>query len=165
MSGITFECRKCGTCCRNLIEDVNGMKAGLVLTVKEISLFPSEMVSPKLAIGFEKPEKTILNQLNVNDCPFITESNDCRIYDKRPLVCRQFPYKSEGFASAKCPVFFNVARGTDIEFSLIEIEAKEKMVRHTNNRIKKCRGERLRGWFFDLRTNQWVATDLKTIPL
>jgi len=165
MSEIIFACKKCGTCCRNLLEDIDDNKTGLLLTVKEIRLFPSEIVSPRFAVGRRKPEKTILYQLNVNDCPFITESNECRIYDKRPLVCRQFPYKLEGFVSVKCPIFLNVTRGTEIEFSLIEIEAKEKMLRHANNRIKKLHKERLRGWFFDLRTNQWVATNLKTVPI
>jgi len=165
MSEIIFACKKCGTCCKNLLEDIDGNEAGLLLTVKERKFFPSKMISPRFAIGTRKPDKTILYQLNVKNCPFITESNECRMYDKRPLICRQFPYKSEGYVSAKCPTFHNVRRGTEIEFSLSEIEAKEKLLRHANNQIKKFHKERLCGWFFDLRTNQWVATDLKIIPI
>jgi Fe-S-cluster containining protein len=165
MSEIIFACKKCGTCCRNLLEDVEGNETGLILTVKETRLFPSRMVSPRFSIGMRKPEKTILYQLNAKDCPFVTESNDCIIYDKRPLVCRQFPYKAEGYVAAKCPTFHNVRIGTEIEFSLSEIEAKEKMLRYANHRIEKFHKKGFRVWLFDLRTKQWVQTDLKKFLL
>jgi len=122
------------------------------------------MVKPRFAVGTRKSERTIVYQLKMSNCPFITKSNTCRIYQKRPLVCRQFPYKSEGFVSGKCPIFSHAAKGTQIELSLLEIESKEKMIKYVNNRIQKYRRKGLRGWFFDLRANQWVATDLKIIP-
>ena len=96
MSEAVFNCRKCGTCCRNLLEYINGVKAGLLLTVKEIDLFPSEMISPKMAIGIAGPEQMICYQLSVDNCPYINEKSECRTYDKRPLMCRAFPYVLEG---------------------------------------------------------------------
>jgi Fe-S-cluster containining protein len=158
MSGITFQCRKCGTCCKNPIEDVNGIATGLLLTVKEISLFPSEMVSPKFAIGFKKPKKIIHYQLNVNDCPHINEKNECRIYEKRPLMCKAFPYES-GTISVKCPEIGNrvkVNQRYGVEISAAEIEASEEMNRHILNRFSKFFRKGQKGWNFDLKKREWI---------
>jgi len=160
MSGITFNCKKCGTCCRNLIEDANGIKTGLLLTVKEIDLFPSEMVSPKFAIGFEMPDKIIQYQLNVNDCPHVNEKNECQIYEKRPLMCRAFPYES-GTVSVKCPVIgsrIKVYEPCEVEVSATEIDASEKMNRHILNRFQKFYKKGQKAWIFDLETRKWVMT-------
>lgn len=158
MSGISFNCRKCGTCCRNLIEDVNGINTGLLLTVKEIDLFPQEMISPKIAIGFEKPEKIIQYQLDVNDCPHVDEKNECRIYEKRPLMCRAFPYES-GTVSVKCPIIGSRMKAyepCEVEISATEIEASEKMNRHILNRFQKFHKIGQKGWNFDGKTREWI---------
>jgi Fe-S-cluster containining protein len=165
MSEIIFNCRKCGTCCRNLIENVNGINTGLLLTVKEIDLFPSKMVSPKLAIGFEKPEKIIQYQLNVGDCPHINEKNECKIYEKRPLVCRAFPRESGSertpTISIKCPVIGSQMKEyetREVEVSVTEIEASEKMNRHILNRSQKLHKIGHKRWNFDVKTGKWILT-------
>jgi len=76
----------CGTCCKNLLEDANGIINGLFLTHKEKKLFPARLVSPKVALGKRKPEKMIAYQLNVAVCPHLNERNGCEIYDTRPLI-------------------------------------------------------------------------------
>jgi hypothetical protein len=70
-----FNCLKCGTCCRNILEDINGRMSGLILTPKESELFPCEVVSPKMAIGMNEPKIILLNQLNSNNCPHISEKS------------------------------------------------------------------------------------------
>jgi len=82
-----FECLRCGSCCRDLIIKELGCSMGLFLMPHETSLFPSEIVSPMWRLGSE-----IKNyQLNVNVCPHLTEDNQCKIYSKRPVICRAFP--------------------------------------------------------------------------
>ena len=98
-----FQCKKCGTCCRNLFDDIEGIRMGLVLTAKEVSLFPSEMISPSSALGTEKRKKIITYQLNANTCPHIDNKNNCLIYEKRPLRCKSYPYEDGNF-SIKCTV-------------------------------------------------------------
>ena len=159
MSGIVFTCKKCGTCCRNLIEDVHGVKTGLLLTVKEIGLFPSNMISPKLAIGREKPEKVIQYQLNVDNCPHVNEKNECQIYEKKPLMCKAFPYETQT-VSVKCPVIGSHMKENqfcEVEISSTELEASEKMNRHILNRFKKFFQKGQRIWEFDLDIGNWTV--------
>jgi Fe-S-cluster containining protein len=158
MSEIVFHCRKCGTCCRSLLEYVNGVKTGLLLAIKETNLFPSEMVSPKLAVGTTKPEAIISYQLNVDACPYISEKNECRVYDKRPLICKSFPYVLGGM-SRKCPQIGNQMM-VEIDLWAIdaEIEASKKLNEHILNRAEKLsqKGKRQRVWEFDLEENKWI---------
>jgi Fe-S-cluster containining protein len=158
MSEAVFNCRKCGTCCRNLLEYINGVKAGLLLTVKEIDLFPSEMISPKMAIGIAGPEKIISYQLSVDTCPHINEKSECRIYGKRPLMCRAFPYVLEGM-SRKCPEIGNqMIASVDLWAIDAEIEASKKINRHVLNRTDKLfrKGKKQKIWEFDLGEKKWV---------
>lgn len=153
-----FHCRKCGTCCRSLLEYVNGVKTGLLLTAKETGLFPSDMVSPKLAIGTMKPEAIVSYQLNVDVCPYINERNECRIYDRRPLICQSFPYVLNGM-SRKCSQVGN-QRMVEIDTWAIEaeIEASKKLNSHILNRADKLsrKGKRQRIWEFDLEAKRWI---------
>jgi Fe-S-cluster containining protein len=102
MKKISFKCYNCGRCCRNLLFEDQGIVNGLSLrTKKEAELFPKEMVFPSFGIGLDpndlsKPKKIVSYQLGVNDCPFISDSNVCELYEKRPLVCRGFPLMSMG---------------------------------------------------------------------
>jgi len=158
MREIVFECKKCGTCCRDLLEDFDGIRKGLLLTANETNLFPSEMISPKMAIGVKKPEKIIEYQLNVNVCPHLNERNECRIYYKRPLMCKAFPYESGTF-SVKCKVFSHVKVGVpcNAAFSLTEIEASEKLNRYIMNRFRKYVKKGSQLWEFDLATKKWTV--------
>jgi len=157
---VVFECKKCGNCCRNLLESFTGVTKGLVLTIKEIKLFPSGMISPKIAIGKRKPKKIINYQLNVNVCPHINERNECKIYDKRPLMCKAFPYESGTF-SVKCSVFSHMKTGVicNAEFSVTEIEASEKLNKHIWNRFHKYFRKGIKAWECDLATKKWILND------
>lgn len=150
---------KCGTCCRNLLEEREGVLKGLVLTEKETSLFPPDMVSPHNATGRKKPEHIIDYQLNVNDCPHIDERNECRIYEKRPLICRAFPYIQGNF-SVKCPIFgsrFKAGLLITVPLPDAEVEASQKRDRYFQNRLRKYLKKSSKIWVFDLATRQWMA--------
>jgi len=158
MSVIIFECKKCGTCCRNLFDDIQGIRKGLLLTAKEVSLFPSEMISPSSAVGTEKRKKIIIYQLNVNTCPRIDNKNECLIYDKRPLMCKAFPYESGSF-STKCTVFSRRKVGQfycDFAPSEFQIDASEKLNRYVRNRFRKYFIRGIKVWEYDLTTKNWV---------
>lgn len=153
-----FQCKKCGTCCRNLLEDVQGIRKGLVLTAKEVSLFPSEMISPSLAVGTEKRKRVITYQLHVNICPHIDNKNECLIYDKRPLMCKAFPYNSGNFSN-KCTVLSYRKVGqfySDVEPSELQIDASKKLNRYGWNRFRKYFIKGIKVWQYDLATKNWV---------
>lgn len=167
MSVIIFECKKCGTCCRNLVEDSNGITNGLFLTSKEIRLFPSKLISPQTAIGVNKPKRIVSYQLNVNVCPYINERNECKIYNKRPLSCRAFPFEIVGFAptaSVKCSVIGSQMREGElrpVEFSPVELEAGQKINRYIMNRYRKYAKKKTNLWKFDLKTGKWIKHRMK----
>ena len=162
MSAIIFECKKCGTCCRNLVEDVNGIINGLFLTSKETRLFPSKLISPKIALGVDKPKKTVAYQLNVNVCPHINDRNECRMYEKRPLACKSFPFEIgllKSTVSVKCPQIgskMKVDEFREVELSGTEIEASQKINRYLLNRYQKYFKKGTDLWKFDLKTRKWI---------
>ena len=158
MNSIVFECKRCGKCCRNLLEDIKGIRKGLVLTAKEVSLFPSEMISPSLAVGTEKRKKPITYQLNANICPHIDNKNECLIYDKRPLMCKAFPYESGNFSN-RCTVFSYRKVGQfycDFMPSESQIDASEKLNRYIWNRFQKYFIKGIKVWEYDLATKNWI---------
>lgn len=89
-----FQCHRCAACCRELIVKFAGCDIGLFLMNHEVTLFPSDVVSPCWAVGTKgksRPRLSIKSyQLNVKDCPYIA-GNSCSIYQRRPLVCRAHP--------------------------------------------------------------------------
>jgi hypothetical protein len=117
------------------------------------------VVSLKIAVGIAKPEKIIQCQLNVDDCPHISEKNECRIYAKRPLMCRAFPYES-GTVSVKCPVIgsrIGANEQCEVEVSTTEGEASEKLNMHLLNRFQRLSKKGQKLWEFDLKTRRWAT--------
>jgi len=149
---------KCGTCCRSLLEESEGVLKGLTLTANETDLFPSSMVSPQTALGRKKPARIINYQLNVDYCPHINQRNECEIYDKRPLICRAFPYIQGNF-SVKCPIFKKLFKreGLRVTFPMshAEVEASLKRDRLTQNLLKRYWKKGSKMWIYDLRSKQW----------
>jgi len=92
-----FSCQRCGACCKSLIIDLKGKyHIGLFLLPEETRLFPAELVLPFWAVGTKgrsRPgrPKPAIYQLNAKTCPHLTKTHTCRIYKRRPLVCRAFP--------------------------------------------------------------------------
>ncbi len=153
-----FQCKKCGTCCRNLWEDIRGVKKGLVITEKEVKLFPRDIVSPSVAIGMSKPDVIIFYQLNTVICPYVDDKNDCLIYSKRPLICQAFPYESEKFSTG-CKVFSQMKTGQiilDSAPSRSQIDASEKLNRYMWIRFERRFRRGIKVWDYDLAKKDWL---------
>jgi Fe-S-cluster containining protein len=161
LSGLTFKCLQCGSCCKGLLSDLNLPKRGLTLTANESKLFPKELISPQMAIGTRKPETIILYQLNVNDCPFLDANNKCKIYAKRPLICRSFPLTLSMGYSTKCNLFSFARNAPDNQIKLVidwdssQMEACLKLDRYIMNRFHREFKKGIGTWAFDLETNEW----------
>jgi|GEM_PF-3298989 len=115
MEKIIFKCLRCGRCCKNLIRHKQSPSIeicrecgkihsdriiettnGLSLLPEEINRFQKEHVSPEFGVGSSKdaeslPSKIISYQLNLNTCPQFSVINGCRIYHRRPLICKGYP--------------------------------------------------------------------------
>jgi Fe-S-cluster containining protein len=83
------------------LKENNGIIGGLMLFPDETELFPKEIVFPSLGVGFDKkdpskPECILTYQVDSRVCPYVSEKNICKIYDRRPLIYRVFPLITMG---------------------------------------------------------------------
>ena len=97
--------------------------------------------------------------MNVDTCPHV-DKNTCLIYDKRPLMCKAFPFFSGDF-SIKCPVFSYRKVGQFYDNfipSRPQVGASEKFDRYVWNRFRKYFVKGIKLWDYDLATKKWVFT-------
>jgi len=159
-----FECNECGYCCKTLLQYKEGFLRGLaLLTEEEKKLFDEKDVSPALGLGKEgSPVQIASYQLNVAKCPHIDENNRCKIYDKRPLVCRAFPInatiRGKAVAALECP---QVGKYNERELlQLMFSDPYEEAINKVNDCIERLRrkyGKKKRLMRFDLKTKKWKA--------
>ena len=118
---------------------------------------------PYLAIGDKKPTTIIYYQLILADCPHLSEKNECKIYEKRPLICRVFPVHPDlnrvvilpkcpqiakywTKAGEMCPV---IIEDDEVDSAVTQIDILALTWR------KECTEKGLRLWYFDLATRKW----------
>lgn len=102
---LRFECLRCGHCCNRIRIDQFGIAQGISLLPGEEKLFEAfpDAILPYTAIQNPKKRKSRLKivcyQMVQEPCPLYDPlSKTCTQYDKRPAVCRSYPF-SEGGAS------------------------------------------------------------------
>jgi Fe-S-cluster containining protein len=97
MAKYTFKCSRCGKCCINIVNTIEGIKFGMNLLPHEILLFPENVIHPMFGIGKfikerNEPEHIFMYQNVSVPCIFYDDLNkSCRVYENRPMVCRAFP--------------------------------------------------------------------------
>ena len=161
MGIMEFECKKCGYCCKTLLEYKRGVLMGLaLLTEEEKKLFDEKNITPAFAFGKEDiPIQIASYQLNLAKCPYINENNRCKIYDKRPLVCRAYPVTSNigrNVADLKCP---QVGKYSETELrQLMFSDMYEEAINKANDCVGsffRKYGKKNRLMRFDLATKKW----------
>ncbi len=86
----TFECTKCGECCRPIVK----------VCKEEISQIEKAGIKKEEFTDFDKDINSYVLKQNKGVCMFlkrdVNEKGDlvfvCSIYDKRPDVCRKYPF-------------------------------------------------------------------------
>lgn len=162
---MSFTCRQCGRCCRELLQNDKGIQRGLTLLPEETKLFSEDQVKPYLGYGkrpYEKDFKILAYQLTLPSCPYLIE-NKCTVYDKRPATCRQFPFSldpdpKEGIllgVDMNCPATVELVNNSSGLFdfpdrvSALKIYELKKLVLVNPRRV----------WFYDLESDKWVRYD------
>jgi Fe-S-cluster containining protein len=128
----------------------------------EIALFCKEKVVPGIGLGISPDEEsfTVLTyQLKADTCPHLFDEL-CRIYEKRPASCRQFPFSYEIDTKSgdtivgvdlNCPAVSSIIEKTpQIQFE--ERNSAEKileMKRIVSNNVRNV-------WLYDLKKMIWV---------
>jgi len=90
-----FQCKRCGKCCTNINK--------LALFEWEAERLRKYGAKIKPGITIELNGSRIILQWglegkNGKKCPFLTKRG-CLVYNKRPLVCRAFPFMASGLSS------------------------------------------------------------------
>jgi uncharacterized protein len=78
--GLKFSCTRCGACCRHVGD-------GIGLREKDIDRLGAEKGSK---LNHPIFSETLPSSAGI--CLSLTESSECEIYSKRPLVCRLYPF-------------------------------------------------------------------------
>ena len=102
-----FICKRCGKCCglvpfseleyQNVKEEAKAMNISFdkgYLRGKLLVYFPKKALNDLANINIKQSDKELEKSLNKLTCPFLERSVlgicSCRIYEKRPEVCRLF---------------------------------------------------------------------------
>ena len=158
---MSFQCRRCGLCCRGLLHWDGGRLRGLTLLPGETGVFPPAMVRPYLGLGLEPSHpgfKVIAHQLKAQDCPHL-KGNSCRVYENRPSACRQFPFNLDPGPGGEmllgvdlnCPAAQELTR-EDLEGSRVPgLESASRLYRVK----REARENEDQLWVYDLESESW----------
>ena len=162
---MSFTCRRCGKCCRDLLLRDHGILRGLTLLPEETKHFPEEQVKPYLGLG-KRPYDTnftvLAYQLTSNVCPHL-EDDKCTIYKDRPSTCRQFPFsldpdKEEEMllgVDMNCPAAVELVNTSE---GLIEFPDRDSAMRLYELKKQAVENPR-RIWVYDLDKDNWIRYD------
>jgi len=170
MDEVKFVCLKCGGCCKDLLSSVGDDIAGLMLFPDEIKLFQKRNIKPCLAIGKSPTHgsfKIITYQFTKAICPYL-KNNSCAIYQKRPLLCKGYPFTVSGDLLRQSVSFGVVPECTFI------IELREKNPNIRSHDFAYCdeitarlicmekllsysilKHKKIKRWVYDLKTDKW----------
>ncbi len=163
---LVFECRRCGTCCRDLVQEDKGVLRGLTLLPGEEKVFPEASVRPAIGLGRRPHERdftVIAHQLVEETCPHLGDS-ECRIHDGRPSSCRQFPFslrtgpegRKQMGLDLNCPALAELVEGqTNLRIRFEERPSAERLLEASKRALEHPK----RAWFYDLGSGKWMRYD------
>ena len=129
-----------------------------MLTKKETALFESKDVAPQFAIVPIEQKRIVFYQMKTSPCPHLNSQNKCRIYEKRPLICRSFPIMAD-YISSRCKVFSKRKPGQIYQdvYPMIEMkEASKKISRYVMENFGKELKTGVQEWEYDLASRKWI---------
>ena len=137
-----------------------GQTHGLMILPKERSLFP-KLVKPMFRYGLnynELPGFVWMYQVDAMVCPHYDEEVGCKIYEKRPITCRGFPFEPKGKGLAiheSCPEIKRLVRGGGYTAPRISppksyMAAIYKIMRYYQDWLRTYKMER-----FDVELGKW----------
>jgi len=155
-----FQCTRCGKCCKEHRNPMLGQIHGLMLLPTEIHLFPKDLIKPMFRYHPnsrpELAEVVWMYQLDSDGCPHYDEENrSCKIYEKRPMICRAFPFEWRGndmISHESCPEIERLKKlNSQVRIPRMYVYAAAKIQQHQHNyMMKESNVER-----YDLETRSW----------
>jgi Fe-S-cluster containining protein len=162
---MSFICRQCRKCCRELMLRDRGILRGLTLLPEEIKHFPEEQIKPYLGAGkrpYDPKFEILAYQLTAEVCPHL-EDDKCTIYLGRPVTCRQFPFSLDPDPEEEMLLGVDMNCSAAVELvntsgGLIEFPDRDSAM--GLYALKKLAVENpRRTWLYDLDKEKWVRYD------
>jgi len=178
MAKYKWYCNRCGKCCEHIITNTPIGKFGMFLLPFEVKRFPERYIKPLYGIGRKgrsrkRPAIIYAYQYIGEPCIWYDASTkSCKIYEKRPLVCRQYPLQySFGtyILDDNCPMtkkvfpdnvlpYLDEIEGIEVEKdALRKIHAYYVLVFLAN----MYKTNVLITWYYDLETMKWKRFNLE----
>ena len=164
---MVFVCRRCGTCCRDLVQEDKGVLRGLTLLPGEEKNFPVDSIKPAVGLGRRPHERgftVIAHQLVEETCPHLWEA-ECQIHNRRPASCRQFPFSLRETPEGRkqigldlnCSALAELREGrTNLRFKFEDKPSAESLLEVST----RARERPKKSWFYDLGSGKWKRYDI-----
>ena len=131
---VTFRCRLCGNCCRNLRgnlmpEQIDAYRLARFLRergeVEYMEDFYTRYTYPDMLEGFFSV--FLINTVDPDDSCVFLKDGRCSVYEARPRVCRLYPYTAFPGQRGKAFHFFQCMDSNSAHFSDGKILVKDWM--------------------------------------
>lgn len=168
---LRFECLRCGNCCNRIRIDQFGIAQGLSLLPGEEKLFAAfpDAILPYTAIRQPRSGKSrikiICYQMVQEPCPlYDPDTKTCTQYEKRPMVCREYPFSSGGTSlEANC----GWKKAESIKYGETAVIRGKEQEKGESELVSFFMGLNLRmrrtGYtkllMFDIKLREWVQLD------
>ena len=153
-----FDCLRCGKCCISFIDRFNHIPTGLALTPTEVKLFDQADVRPFLGLQTTTGIIPVWYQLISAPCPhYDHDLHSCTIYERRPLVCRAYPFKVvlNYTLLGRCAWLMLQTKKNAVELSAEIVRANELIAAHDRAHFGHATREQIR--VFNFETGAWLA--------
>jgi Fe-S-cluster containining protein len=153
-----FDCLRCGKCCISFIDRRYHVPAGLALIPGEVKLFDQADVRPFLGVQITTGIIPVWYQLIRAPCPHYDHDRcGCTIYERRPLVCRAYPFKVvlNYTQLGRCTWLTQQTQKNAVELPAEIVQANEAIEAYDHATFGLVKHEQVR--IFNFETSAWLA--------
>ncbi len=170
---LCFECLRCGRCCNRIRVESGGLTQGLSLLPGEETLFAEfpGAIMPHVAIRNPRHQKTCMKVVNSQmvqePCPlYDPDARTCTQYDKRPVVCRAYPFSFGGTQiEANCGWHDSVQLKIQYGETAVTHGAEQAIAEQQTNSFfmalhkRMQRTGRTQLLMYDIALNEWIQLE------
>ena len=110
-----YDCCKCANCCKRY--DIRVEQTDIPAIAAHLGQTESAFIGQYLTKDDEEPG---VFHIKDKPCSFLDTTGKCRIYEVRPLVCREFPHTNKAGRLYHLAGMFDFAEDCHVVFEIIE---------------------------------------------
>ena len=153
-----FDCLRCGKCCISFVDRFYHIPTGIPLTPTELKLFDQADVRPFLGVQTTAGIIPVWYQLIRAPCPHYDHDRcRCTIYERRPLVCRAYPFKVilNYTRLGRCTWLRQQTRNYTVELPVEIVQANESIAAYDRETLGPAKHDQIR--IFNFETRAWLS--------